>query len=155
MSDPAARPTRVAVGSDHAGFRAKQKAIEVLRELGCEVQDLGTDSEASTDYPDYAVQVAQRVARKEADYGVLCCGTGIGMSITANKVPGIRAAVCHNDFTCEMARRHNDANVLCMGGRVLDDRGVEALVRLFLRTPFEGGRHSRRIRKIADLDRGR
>jgi len=155
MPDPAPRPLRIAVGSDHTGFQAKQKAIETLRQLGCEVQDLGTDGEASTDYPDFARQVADRVARKEADYGVLCCGTGIGMSIAANKVAGIRAAVCHNDFTCEMARRHNDANVLCLGGRVLDERQVDALVRLFLRTPFEGGRHLRRVRKIGDLDRGR
>jgi ribose 5-phosphate isomerase B len=155
MSDPSPRPLRIAVGSDHAGFHARQTVMATLRELGVEVQDLGTETETSCDYPDYAVQVAQRVARKEADFGVLCCGTGIGMSIAANKVAGIRAAVCHNDFTCEMARRHNDANVLCLGGRVVDDPTIAALVRLFLRTPFEGGRHLRRVKEIADLDRGR
>jgi len=146
---------KVAVGSDHGGYAAKRKATEVLQELGHEVEDVGTHSEASCDYPDYAIEVALRVGRKEADYGILCCGTGIGMSMAANKVPGVRAAVCHSDFTCEMARRHNDANVLCMGGRVVDDRMVEQLVRRFLHTPFDGGRHTRRVKKITNLDRGR
>jgi ribose 5-phosphate isomerase B len=144
---------KVAVGSDHAGYSAKLKAIEALRELDCEVNDLGTDTEASCDYPDYAIAVAQQVARKQADLGILCCGTGIGMSMTANKVPGVRAAVCHNNFTCEFARRHNDANVLCLGGRVLDDATIRTLVRLFVRTPFEAGRHARRVKKINNLDR--
>ena len=146
---------KVAIGSDHAGYKAKQRAIETLRGLDIAVSDVGTHSEASCDYPDFAFEVAQRVARKEADVGVLICGTGIGMAMVANKVPGIRAAVVHNDFTCEMARRHNNANVLCMGGRVLDDRRVEDLVRLFLKTPFQGGRHNRRLRKIVNLDRAR
>ncbi len=146
---------KVAIGSDHAGYKAKQRAIEALRELGVEVDDVGTHSEASCDYPDYAFEVAQRVSRKQADVGVLICGTGIGMSITANKVRGVRAACVHSDLTCEMARRHNDANVLCMGARVLDDRQVQDLVRQFLRIPFDGGRHTRRIRKITNLDRAR
>ena len=146
---------KVAVGSDHAGLAAKQKAIEVLTDLGCEVEDVGTQGEASVDYPDFAAEVARRVAGKQADLGLLCCGTGIGMSIAANKFPGIRAAACHSDFTAEMARRHNDANILCMGGRVLDDRAVEGVVRRFFRTPFDGGRHARRIKKIAELERGR
>ncbi|MFP4055625.1 MAG: ribose 5-phosphate isomerase B [Candidatus Brocadiia bacterium] len=144
---------KVAIGSDHAGLRAKRQAAKTLEELGHEVVDVGTDSEASTDYPDYALRVARKVASSECDAGILCCGTGIGMSMAANKVPGIRAAVCHNEYTCEMARRHNDANILCMGGRVLDERRVDELVRLFLRTPFEGGRHLRRVRKVNDLDR--
>ncbi len=144
---------KVAVGSDHAGLSAKLRAIEALKALGCEVEDVGTHTDASCDYPDYAVEVARRVAAREADLGVLCCGTGIGMSITANKVPGVRAAVCHNDFTAEMARRHNDANVLCMGGRVLDDRLIEEIVRRFVRTPFDGGRHARRVKKIAEIER--
>ena len=146
---------KAAVGSDHAGYKAKVKAIEVLRELGWDIDDVGTHSEASCDYPDFAIQVAERVARQEADIGVLCCGTGIGMSMAANRVPGILAAVCHNEFTCEMARRHNDANVLCLGGRVVDEKGVEELVRLFVNTPFEGGRHLRRVRKIIGAERTR
>jgi len=144
---------KVAVGSDHAGLGAKRRVVETLNALGCEVDDVGTHSDASCDYPDFAVQVARRVAAREADLGVLCCGTGLGMSITANKVPGIRAALCCSDYMAEMARRHNDANVLCLGGRVLDERLLDTLVRRFVRTPFDGGRHTRRLRKIADLER--
>jgi len=144
---------KVVVGSDHAGLPAKLRAIETLKQLGCEIADVGTHSDASCDYPDYAVQVARRVVAGQADLGVLCCGTGIGMSITANKVPGTRAALCHNDFTAEMARRHNDANILCLGSRVVDERMIDEIVRRFVRTPFDGGRHTRRIRKIADAER--
>ena len=144
---------RIAVGSDHAGLNAKQAALDALADLDCEVEDVGTHTEASCDYPDFAVAVAERVSRKDADFGILCCGTGIGMSMTANKVPGVRAAVCHNNYTCEMARRHNDANVLCLGARVVDDATIRALVGLFVRTPFDGGRHARRVRKIDGLDR--
>lgn len=144
---------KVVVGSDHAGRPAKLRAIETLRQLGCEVEDVGTHSDASVDYPDFGAEVARRVAARQADLGVLCCGTGIGMSITANKVPGIRAALCHNDYTAEMARRHNDANILCIGARVLDERTIDEVVRRFIRTPFDGGRHARRIKKIADIER--
>jgi ribose 5-phosphate isomerase B len=144
---------KVAVGSDHAGLPAKLRAIETLKQLGHEVEDVGTHTDASCDYPDYAAAVARRVAARQADLGVLCCGTGLGMSIAANKVPGIRAAVCHSDYTAEMARRHNDANVLCMGGRVLDERAVDQVVRRFVATPFDGGRHTRRLRKIAEIER--
>jgi ribose 5-phosphate isomerase B len=144
---------KVVVGSDHAGLPAKLRAIETLKQLGCEIADVGTHSDASCDYHDYAVQVARRVVAGQADLGVLCCGTGIGMSITANKVPGTRAALCHNDFTAEMARRHNDANILCLGSRVVDERMIDEIVRRFVRTPFDGGRHTRRIRKIADAER--
>ncbi|MBM4035036.1 MAG: ribose 5-phosphate isomerase B [Planctomycetes bacterium] len=144
---------KVAVGSDHAGLPAKVHAVKALQELGCEVDDVGTSGDASVDYPDFALEVARRVAARQADLGVLCCGTGIGMSISANKVPGIRAANCHNDYTAEMARRHNDANVLCLGSRVLDERAVAELVRRFIRTPFDGGRHTRRINKISDIER--
>ncbi|MFW6161647.1 MAG: ribose 5-phosphate isomerase B [Planctomycetota bacterium] len=146
---------RVAIGADHAGYKAKQRAIEALQAEGVEVDDVGTHSEASCDYPDYALEVAQRVGRRQADWGVLICGTGIGMSITANKVPGVRAACVHNDFTCELARRHNDANVLCMGARVLEERQIQDLIQQFLHTPFQGGRHSRRVRKIEAIDRAR
>ena len=143
---------KVAVGSDHAGLPAKQRVVALLEELGHDVDDVGTRSEASCDYPDFAVEVAHRVACKEADLGVLCCGTGLGMAMAANKVQGIRAATCHNDFTAEMARRHNNANILCVGARVLDDRMLEQVVRRFFGTPFDGGRHNRRIRKIASLE---
>ncbi len=144
---------KVAAGSDHAGYPVKMKAIAILGKLGCEVEDLGTHSEASCDYPDFAVLVAERVASGQADFGLLCCGTGLGMCMAANKVPGIRAATCHNDFTAELARRHNDANILCIGGRVLDDPTLETVVRRFFQTPFDGGRHLRRVKKIAKLDR--
>ena len=143
---------KVAVGSDHAGLPAKQRVLVLLEELGHETHDVGTHSEASCDYPDFAAEVARRVVDKEADLGVLCCGTGLGMAIAANKVPGIRAATCHNDFTAEMARRHNNANILCVGARVLDDRTLEQVVRRFFGTRFDGGRHNRRIRKIASLE---
>ncbi len=144
---------KVAVGSDHAGLSAKLRAIEALKGLGCEVEDVGTHTDASCDYPDFAAEVARRVAAKQADLGVLCCGTGIGMSIAANKVPGIRAAACHSDYTAEMARRHNDANVLCIGARVVDERLVAHLVRRFVHTPFDGGRHARRVKKITAIER--
>ncbi len=144
---------KVAVGSDHAGYPGKLHAIETLNQLGCEVEDVGTHSLASCDYPDYAVEVAHRVATRQADLGVLCCGTGLGMSIAANKVPGIRAALCHSDYTAEMARRHNDANVLCFGSRVLDERAIDQVVRRFIATPFDGGRHTRRLKKIAEIER--
>ena len=144
---------KIATGSDHAGLPAKRVANDTLRDLGHEVDDLGTHAEDRCDYPDFAVPVARRVASGEADLGVLCCGTGIGMSMTANKVPGIRAAVCHDVYTAQMARQHNDANVLCMGGRVVAPDTVKEIVRAFLRESFEGGRHARRIGKIDALDR--
>ena len=144
---------KIAIGSDHAGFDLKEKVKGWLKELGHEAADAGPAGSESTDYPEYAHKVARLVRHREADRGVLICGTGIGMSMVANKVPGIRAAVCHSEFTCEMSRRHNDANVLCLGSRVVDERMVEDLVRLFVHTPFEGGRHLRRVKKINDVDR--
>ena len=146
---------KIAIGSDHRGLDLKQKVIKLVTEAGHEYKDFGAYSEASVDYPNVAEVVGKAVASGKYEFGILICGTGIGMSMAANKVGGVRAAVCHNDFTCEMARRHNDANVLCLGGRVLDDPTIAALVRLFVRTPFEGGRHLRRVKKISDLDRGR
>jgi ribose 5-phosphate isomerase B len=143
---------KVAVGSDHAGLPAKRKVVETLRELGCEVIDMGTNSEESTDYPDYAVKVSEAVAGQGVDFGVLCCGTGLGMSITANKIRGVRAALAHDAYTAEMGRSHNDANVLCMGARVLDGETIDRLVRIFLSTPFDGGRHARRVQKIHDAE---
>jgi ribose 5-phosphate isomerase B len=151
MADPTQKP-RIAVGADHAGFHLKEAVKRFLHGQGYAIQDVGTDSETSVDYPDFARQVAEKVARGEAELGVLVCGTGMGMAIAANKVPGIRAAVAHDAFTARMARQHNDANVLAIGGRVLDEPTAIAIVREFLSAQFEGGRHQRRIEKIAALE---
>lgn len=151
MTDPTQKP-RIAVGADHAGFHLKEAVKRYLHEQGYPVQDVGTDSEASVDYPDFARLVAEKVAHGEADLGLLACGTGIGMAMTANKVPGIRAAVAHDAFTARLARQHNNANVLALGGRVLDEPTALAIVREFLNAQFEGGRHQRRLDKIAALE---
>jgi len=139
---------RIALGSDHAGFDAKESLREKLRALGHDVLDVGTATRDSCDYPDFALKVAHAVAGRQADRGVLVCGTGIGMAMTANKVPGIRAALCTDELTAEMGRRHNDANVFCAGARVLTADRIAALVAIFLATPFDGGRHEPRVRKI-------
>ncbi|WP_022853794.1 ribose 5-phosphate isomerase B [Thermodesulfatator atlanticus] len=139
---------KVAVGSDHAGFALKEKVKALLQELGHEVLDFGCHSTESVDYPVYGVKVAKAVASSEATRGILICGTGLGMSMVANRFPGIRAALCHELFTTKMARLHNDANILVMGGRVIGDALALEMVKVFLETPFEGGRHERRIRQI-------
>ena len=144
---------KIAIGSDHAGFAYKRELETVLRALGHTVEDKGTTSEASTDYPDYAEKVAHAVAGGEADRGVLICGTGIGMSIAANKVNGIRAAVVTDENTAELSRRHNDSNVFCAGARVTPVVKVAEALKIWLATPFEGGRHQRRIDKITDLEK--
>jgi ribose 5-phosphate isomerase B len=146
---------KVALGSDHAGFGLKEGLKETLRSLGAEVQDLGTHDEAAVDYVDYARQVAEAVARGSADRGIAICGTGIGTSIAANKVAGVRAALCHEGFTARMSREHNDANVLCLGARVIGRELAAEIVRMFLAADFAGGRHARRLEKIAALDRVR
>jgi len=143
---------KVALGSDHAGFDAKEMLEQRLRALGHEVLNVGTTNTESCDYPDYALKVAQAVAEGRAERGILLCGTGNGMAIAANKVSGVRAAVCTDEFTTEMSRRHNDANVLCLGTRVVAPEKVSALAELFLRTAFEGGRHDRRVQKIRDAE---
>lgn len=143
---------RIALGADHAGFHAKEVIRRFLAEQGYDVEDLGTKSEESVDYPDFARQVAERVAGGGAQLGVLVCGTGIGMAMTANKVPGIRAGTAHDEMTARMAREHNDANVLTLGGRVVDDEKAVAIVREFLNAQFAGGRHQRRVEKINELD---
>lgn len=150
MSDQA--KTRVVVASDHAALGARRTVVATLGEHDVEVVDLGPNDDSSVDYPDFARAVAERVAAGEADYGILLCGTGIGMSIAANKVPGIRAALVHDSFTAEMARRHNDANVLVLGGGVLGDRLIASIVDTWVGAPFEGGRHQRRLDKIAELE---
>lgn len=145
----------IALGADHAGYHLKQTIKEYLREAGHECEDLGTSSEESVDYPDFARAVAQRVAAGQSQLGILACGTGIGMAIAANKVPGVRAATAHDPMTARLSREHNDANVLTLGGRVLDDAAAIAVVREFLAAQFAGGRHQRRIDKIAELDHAR
>jgi ribose 5-phosphate isomerase B len=143
---------KITIGSDHAGYQMKEYLKSAIRELGHEVKDVGTFSEDSCDYPDLGEKVAEGVASGEYEQGVLVCGTGIGMSMVANKVPGIRAALCCNIFMAEMSRRHNDANVLVLGGRVIGADLAREMVRTFLATEFEGGRHERRIEKIMARD---
>jgi ribose 5-phosphate isomerase B len=144
---------RIVFGSDHAGLALRAEAIRVAREAGFEVEDLGPFSAESVDYPDLAARVGAAVASGSARLGVLVCGTGIGMSIAANKLKGIRAAHCTTEFEARMARAHNDANVLCLGERVIGLGLGGAVVAAFLAQPFEGGRHQRRVDKISALDR--
>ena len=145
---------RIAVGSDHRGVSIRSKIVELLTRLGQEVVDTGTHDNGSVDYPDIAAVVARLVSTGEVDRGILICGSGLGMSIAANKFPGVRAAPCHDDLTAEMSRRHNDLNMLCLSGDMLGDRLVDHLVEIWLKTEFEGGRHARRIQKIAQLENG-
>jgi ribose 5-phosphate isomerase B len=152
MADFPQKP-RIALGADHAGFHVKESVKRFLRDAGYEVDDLGTQSEESVDYPDYARAVAERVAAGADGLGILVCGTGIGMAITANKVPGIRAAVAHDAATARLAREHNDAIVLTFGGRIVGDVKALEIVRAFLDAQFAGGRHERRINKIRELER--
>lgn len=140
---------KVAIGADHGGFRAKQALIDHIKSQGFTVQDLGTDSEESCDYPDIAHDVSRAVAEGKFDVGILICGTGIGMSMAANKIPGIRAALCSDTFSARMARAHNDSNVLCLGARVLGQGLMFDIVDIYLQGRFEtGGRHTRRVEKI-------
>ncbi len=144
----------IALGCDHGGYQLKEAIKKYLDENGIAYKDYGTYSEESVNYAPFAVKVARAVMSGEAKCGILCCGTGIGISIAANKVKGIRAAVCTNEFCAEMTRRHNDANILCMGGRVIDAETAVKLTKIFLETPFEGGRHAIRIGEIAAIERG-
>lgn len=139
------------IGSDHAGFEAKQDLIAFLTKHGYEVIDKGCDSPESVDYPDFALAVSKSVQSGNAGFGILICGTGIGMSITANKVPGIRAALCTSIAHAELSRQHNDANVLCLGARLQSREEREEITRAFLNADFEGQRHARRVRKIHDI----
>ena len=146
---------RIAVGSDHAGFHLKEHVRHVLEAQGHEIVDVGTASSDSVDYPRYAEEASRLVAAGEADRAVLACGSGVGVSIVANKVAGVRAVNAHDPSEAEMARRHNDANVVALGGaRVATDQ-ADRIVAAFLRTGFEGGRHARRVGQIADVERGR
>lgn len=139
---------RVAIASDHAGLALKGELVTALQDLKIAFDDLGTSTAASVDYPDYAQKVAQAIVTGKATLGVLVCGTGIGMSISANKVHGIRAAVCRTEYEGRVARAHNDANVVCLGGRVTGGGVARGILEEFLKTGFEGGRHANRVSKI-------
>lgn len=144
---------KIAIGSDHRGFHLKEKVAAMLRAKGHEVDDQGTKSPDSVDYPDFASLVAQRVSGGAVDRGILVCGTGIGMAITANKFTGVRAAPCTDEITAEISRRHNDLNVLCLPADMISPRTVERMVQVWVDTEFEGGRHSRRVEKILDIEK--
>jgi len=143
---------KVCLGSDHRGFQIKARLIQTLNANGFQTIDAGTDSDSPVDYPDFAQKVARQVGTGAADRGILICGTGIGMAVAANKFPGVRAAPCYDEVMVEMSRRHNDVNVLCLPGDLIGERPVDDLVLMWLRTEFEGGRHSKRIRKISALE---
>ncbi len=144
---------KLAVACDHAAISEKDELITHLRSRGHSVQDLGCAAGEAVDYPDQALAVAKAVAGGEAERGVLICGTGIGMAMSASKVPGIRAATIGDTFSAEMTRRHNDANVACYGARVISSTAIQRFTDIFLETPFDGGRHERRVGKINALDR--
>jgi ribose 5-phosphate isomerase B len=143
---------KVALSSDHRGFRAKELIKSFLTAAGHTVQDFGCSSSASCDYPDHAFLGAKAVATGQCDRGILFCGTGIGMSVSANKVSGIRAALCHDELTAEMSRRHNNANILCIPADLLGDELLRRVVDIWIRTDYEGGRHDRRLQKIAEFE---
>jgi ribose 5-phosphate isomerase B len=144
---------RIAIGTDHRGFALRQKIVDLVRQMGHEAIDVGTFSPDSVDYPDIAADVAGRVGRGEVERGILVCGSGVGMCIAANKVRGVRAAACHDDITAEMSRRHNDANVMCLSGDLLGERLIDRMIEIWLGTPFEGGRHARRVDKITAMEK--
>lgn len=144
---------KIALASDHAGYEEKERLKPLLRELGAEVEDLGTVSEESVDYPDYARRVGEEVARGQAEHGLLVCGSGAGMAIAANKVPGVRAAVAWNEESARLAREHNDANVLAVGARLNTPEEIERIVRAWFAAEFEGGRHAGRVEKIKQIER--
>jgi ribose 5-phosphate isomerase B len=144
---------KIALGSDHRGFGVKQRIAALVQQLGHQVTDLGVaGSDTSVDYPDYAFEVAERVGNNTVDRGILVCGTGIGMCIAANKVHGVRAACCHDIITAEMSRRHNNANILCLSADMLGEELIDRMVRVWLTTEFEAGRHQRRVEKIAKFE---
>lgn len=146
---------RIAVGSDHRGFDVKKRILELLKTLGHDSLDAGPMTCEAVDYPDIAGAVASMVAAGSVDRGILICGTGIGMAIAANKYAGVRAAPCHDDLTAEMSRRHNDLNVLCLSADLLGEKLIDRMVELWMNTPFDGGRHIRRIEKIAEAEKRR
>ena len=145
---------KISIASDHRGVHIKGRLLQALTNNGFTVLDEGTDSDQAVDYPDFATIVAGKVSRGEVDRGILICGTGIGMCITANKFAGVRAASCYDEVMVEMSRRHNDVNVLCLPGDLIGDRPVDDLVLMWLNTEFDGGRHAQRIEKISRIETG-
>lgn len=142
----------IAIGADHGGFQIKEAVKKYLDENSIPYQDFGSYDGQAVDYPEIAVAVSRAVTSGAAEKGILCCGTGIGISIAANKIKGVRAAVVSDEFSAEMARRHNDANILCMGGRIINGEQAVKLTGIFLNTPFDGGRHERRVRMISKIE---
>jgi ribose 5-phosphate isomerase B len=142
---------KIAIGSDHAGFELKEKIKNHLKNHEC--KDFGAYTDESVDYPDYALKVAESVSNQKHEKGILICGSGIGMSMAANKVPNIRAAVCYTTEGARLSREHNNANVLCLGSRMTDEKTAKKIVDVWLKTEFAGGRHSRRVNKINDIDK--
>ncbi len=143
----------IAIGADHGGFELKEEIKPLLEELGFRVIDVGTLSGESVHYPSFAARVARLISSGEVEKGILICGTGIGMSIVANRFPGVRAALCHDLYTAIMSRRHNDSNCLALGGRILGKELAKEIVRVWLETPFDGGRHRERLCMIEELER--
>src|SRR3954464_3058837 len=144
---------KIAIACDHRGYTAKQRIAAQISDRGREILDFGTDNPKACDYPDYGIPAAKAVALGQADRGILIDGSGIGMSIIANKLPGIRAAICHDELTAEISRRHNNANILCFAADLLGDELIRRIIDAWLLTPFEQGRHSRRVEKLAMLER--
>jgi|ERR1051325_1578469 ribose 5-phosphate isomerase B len=144
---------KIALGADHRGYNAKCHVKAALQEMGLTIEDFGTESTKAADYPDPAGAAASAVQNGECELGILFCGTGIGMSITANKLHGIRAALCHDELTAEMARRHNNANILCLPADLVGDALMKRIVEVWLKTPFEAGRHQARIDKITSIEK--
>ena len=143
---------RIAVGSDHAGFLMKERLRTYLQERGYVVEDCGTHSQRAADYPDFAHKVAARVARREVEWGVLVCGTGIGMAMAANKIPGVRAATCNDTLLARFAREHNNANVLALGSRMLDESAARKILDTWATARFTGGRHKQRVDKLTRIE---
>jgi ribose 5-phosphate isomerase B len=146
---------KISIGSDHRGYEAKERIKALLMELAVDVTDHGTGSRQACDYPDVALAVAGDVAEGHTERGILFCGTGLGMSITANKVEGVRAALCHDELTAQLSRRHNNANILCLPADLVGDALMQSMVRRWLETEFEGGRHARRVDKITGYEQTR
>jgi ribose 5-phosphate isomerase B len=144
---------KIAIACDHRGYTVKQRIVAQIMDRGHEVLDFGTDSPKPCDYPDVAIPASKAVALGQAHRGILIDGSGIGMSIIANKLPGVRAAICHDELTAEISRRHNDANILCFAADLLGDELIRRIIDAWLLTPFEQGRHSRRVEKLASLER--
>jgi len=145
---------KIIIGADHAGYQLKEALKPFLKDLGIAVTDIGTDSDRAVDYPDFAARVAEAVSTGIFERGILICGSGVGMSITANRFPGVRAALCLDEETARLSRMHNDSNILVLAGRKTDTGTARAITQVWLATPFEGGRHQKRLDKIREAERG-